>query len=1224
MVPARFLVLERWPLTSHGKVDRRALAALETQPIAADAETDTDAIDAAPSSPIEELVRGFFRTLLGIEHVRPSDDFFALGGHSLLAMRLLSRIHDTLHVQLPLRVLFEAPTPAALVRHIEAVLRDGQAAAPPLCAVPHDGLAPMSFAQQRLWFLDRLEPGGTLYNMAGGYRLRGELDRAALGAALTALVARHEVLRTRLTVVEGVPVQRIAPPAPHPLQVTDLRACPADARDAALHAAIDSEAATPFDLAAGPLLRTTLIALADDDHVLVLAMHHAIGDGWSVGVLLDDLTALYTAEVTHAPAQLPALAVQYADYARWQRAWLSSDAIDTQLAYWKGRLAGQLPVLQLPSAQRRPPVQTFRGDSVDFVVPPALASALRELGQRQGTTLFMVLMAAYQVLLHRYSGEDDILVGTPMAGRGRSETEALIGLFLNTVVIRSDLSHDPSFRALLGRVREATLEAWAHQDVPFEKLVEELNPGRSLSHAPLFQVMFVLLNTPAARGQLPGMVTEPFPLRDRSAKFDLTLTMEEQGPCIRGSLQYNVDLFDAATITHMVGHLLVLLEGIVREPDTQVTRFPLATLAERQAVQRINATEMAYPHDHTLDQLFAAQAERQPDATAVISGGHRLSYAALRRQSHQLGHRLRRMGARPNTAIAVVMEKGWEQIVAMLGIHAAGSAYLPIDPGIPHDRLAYILEHAQVEVVVTQPALADRLAWPAHVQHVLVSDAELAGEPDAPLAPHHTPDDLAYILYTSGSTGRPKGVALGHRGAVNTVCEINRRFHVTPADRVIAMSATTFDLSVYDVFGTLAAGAAIVIPDARSMRDPAHWLALVRDEQVSIWSSVPAYIQMLVALVETQPGTPLASLRVIALSGDVLPVGLPDRVRAQLGPIEIVNLGGNTEASIWSVIYPVDVVDPRWQSVPYGHPLANQRCYVLNPQLVACPTSVPGDLYFAGLGLAHAYWRDDEKTRAYFITHPETGERIYRTGDLAYWRADGELILLGRSDFQVKVQGFRIEPGEIELALKKHAAVREAVVIARDGGAGPRGDKRLVAYVVAQPGAPAPATAELRKFLAEWLPDYMIPSVFMAVADLPLSANGKLDRKALPEPDATAALAVDHFVAPRTPLEHTAAALWCEVLELPRVGIHDNFFELGGHSLLATQLVARLPAALGVELPLRMIFESPTIAEMCVAVAQQLASHKDDAHLARLLSELEGLSDAEAEDRLTHTVTPEG
>ncbi|HEX4421471.1 MAG TPA: amino acid adenylation domain-containing protein [Kofleriaceae bacterium] len=1207
MVPAQFAVLDRWPLTAHGKVDRRALAAIPT------AVVTTDLASATPRTQVEELVAGCFCDVLRVDHVQLHDDFFALGGHSLLAMRLLSRLHDALGVQLPFRALFESPTVAALAAQLATANRD---TAPELVAEPHTGTAPMSFGQQRLWFLDRLEPGATIYNMTGGYRLHGALDRGALGRALTALVARHEVLRTQLLAVDGVPVQRIAPPAPQPLALIDLTTSPD--RDAALADHLEREAATPFDLARGPLFRTQLLAMATDDHVLVLSLHHAIGDGWSISVMIDDLAALYAAELGAGPAPAP-LAIQYADHARWQHRWLDSRAIDTQLGYWKDRLAGNLPVLQIPAARRRPPVQTVRGATIDFTVPPALTGALHQLGQREGATLFMTLMTAFQILLRRYSGQDDIRVGTPMAGRLRSETEALIGLFLNTVVIRGDLTGDPSFRTLLGKIREATLEAWAHQDVPFEKLVEELNPERSLSYSPIFQVMFVLHNTPIATTQLADVAIAQVPLRDRSAKFDLSLSMAERGDAIHGSLHYNVDLFDAVTVERMVDQFLVLLAGIVRAPDTTSNRLPLTTDAERTALAIRNATDAPYPHDRCLDQLFSASAARTPDALAVVSGSQRLTYGALQRRRNQLGHRLRRLGARPNTAIAIVMDKGWEQVVAMLGIHAAGAAYLPIDPGIPHDRLAYILDHAQVEFVVTQPWVELKLAWPSQVQRIVIDDT-LITESNEPLAARHTPDDLAYILYTSGSTGHPKGVALRHRGAVNTVWDINTRFHVTADDRVIAMSAATFDLSVYDVFGTLGAGAAIVMPDTGSMRDPAHWAQLVRDECVSVWSSVPAYVQMLIALLETTRDGLLPSLRVIALSGDVLPLALPDRIRGQLGAqVDVVNLGGNTEASIWSVTFPVDQVAADWPSIPYGHPLANQRCYVLNAALVDCPTSVPGDLYFAGVGLAREYWRDPAKTDAYFFAHPETGERIYKTGDLAYWRADGELILLGRSDFQVKVQGFRIEPGEIEAALKKHASVREAIVLARDDVGGTR-DKRLVAYVVARPEV---APADLRTFLAEWLPDYMIPSVFMLVPELPLSANGKIDRKALPAPDLIAQNA-DRFVAPRTPLEHATAALWCEVLGVERVGIHDNFFDLGGHSLLATRLVARLPAALGVELPLRTIFESPTIAEMGVAVAQQLASKKDDAHLASLLSELEGLSDAEAEDRLSHPSTLEG
>ena len=1181
MIPSAIVRLDALPLTPNGKVDRRALAAPDEEVY------ETGVPFVAPSTPTEEIAAGIWGEILEITRIGIYDNFFALGGHSLRATQVIARLRQSFEIELPLRALFEAPTVAGLAERIDAARHTSASrSAVPLVRADRERELSLSFAQQRLWFLDQMEPNSSLYNIPGAIRLRGPLNQAALEQSLQEIVRRHEALRTTFPATQGRPLQCIATEHSLTLPHVDLRELRPVERDAMARKLAAEEAEQPFDLAQGPLLRAKLLVLDSAEHVLLLTMHHIVSDGWSMGVMVRELAALYEAASKGQPSGLPELPVQYADYALWQRQWLEGGVLEQQLAYWKrqlggaaapepnGRARGPLTVLTLPTDGPRPPIRTARGATKELRLSRELANKLRELSHREGVTLFMTLLAAFQVLLYRYSGQDDIVVGSPIAGRGRFEVEGLIGFFVNTIPLRTDLSGEPSFSELLGRVKEVTLGAYDHQDVPFEKLVDAIAPERDLSRTPIYQVVFALQNAPLPALQFADIELSPFDVESTVSKFDMTLALGEVDEELRGGLEYNTDLFEAATIARMLDHYKMLLEGICVDPAERISSLPLLTEPERRrALVEWNDTAVPSPEDICLHELFEAQAARTPEAIAVVFKDERLTYRQLDQVSNRLGHQLRRLGARPNMLVAVVLEKGWEQIAAVLGIEKSGAAYVPIDPGVPAERFGFLLQHAQVRLAVTESRFSESLAWPEGVERICLDKLVVEPSDDGPLERVQSPEDLAYVIYTSGSTGLPKGVMIDHRGPVNTILDINQRFRVGKDDRVLAISALNFDLSVYDVFGILAAGGMIVLPEAAGARDPAYWSELCEREHVTLWNSVPALVEMLVSYAEGSPGSPLSSLRLVLMSGDWLPVTLPDRLRRLVPGISVTSLGGATEASIWSILYPVDRVDPSWRSIPYGRPMRNQRFYVLSEALEPCPIGVEGGLFIGGVGLAKGYWGDEALTRAAFIEHPRTGERLYRTGDQGRYLADGTIEFLGRKDFQVKIRGFRIELGEIEVTLAGHEAVREAVVLVREDVAG---DKRLVAYVVLNEGASAGAD-ELRSYVEGKLPEYMIPSAFMELEGWPLTPNGKIDRRALPAPGVQRSEHSAAFIAPRDVVENDLARIWEETLGVRPVGVQDNFFVLGGHSLLAVQLLARIQERFGKSLPLSALFQDATV-----------------------------------------------
>lgn len=1051
---------------------------------------------------------------------------------------------------------------------------------------------PLSFAQQRLWFMDQLEPGNPSYNMAWGFVLTGHLNSAVLERSFNEVIRRHESLRTSFASVNGSPVQVIAPTMSVTLPVMDLTGLTEAEREVETLRLATEEARRPFDLSQGPLFRASLLRLGDEEHMLLLTIHHIVYDLWSMGVLFRELAALYEAFSRGRPSPLSELSIQYADYAIWQREWLSGEVFGKQLSYWKKQLSNAPAVLDLPTDRPRPAVQSFNGSHESMSLPKKLSEDLQELSQREGVTLFMTLLAAFQTLLSRYTNQDDIVVGSPIAGRTRAEVENLIGFFVNNLVLRTDVSGDPTFQELLVRVREVTLGAYAHQDLPFEKLVEELHPERSLSLSPLFQAMFALQNALTQPPELLGLKLSQLQVDHGTSKFDLTLYMVEEAEGLRGRLEYSTDLFDAATIKRMMGHFQVLLEAIVANPAQRISELPLLTDDERhQLIVEWNDTQTDYPKDSCLHHLFEQHVKQQPDAVAMLYENEQISYGQLNQRANQLAHYLRTLGVGPDVRVGLAVERSVEMVIGILGILKVGGAYVPLDAAYPSERLAFMVEDTQSAVLLTQARLVETL--PMDGAKVVRLDADwqtIAKESTENVESGVTPEDLAYVIYTSGSTGRPKGIAIRHRGVVNNISDLNERYRVGSLDRVLALSSLSFDMCVYEVLGTLAAGAAIVMPAARLERDPAHWAELIVQHKVTVWNSAPSLLEMLVDQVSGRPvGMQPRSLRLALLGGDWVEVTLPERLRAVAPEVKVVVMGGATEASIHSIIYEVAERDPAWRSIPYGRPMANQRAYILDGGQQAVPIGVAGELHLAGVGLARGYFNRAEMTAEKFVSNgyiTKAGERRYRTGDLARWKADGNIELLGRIDFQVKIRGFRVELGEIIVALKQHPSVEEAVAIVREDEPG---CKRLVGYVVCGPEG-APSTSELRNFLRRTLPEYMVPAVFVVLDKMPLSPNGKVDRRALPIPEQVRPELEEAFVAPRNSMEEVVARAWGEVLGLEQVGVHDNFFELGGHSLLATQVISRLQQAFLVELPLRSLFESPTVAGLAGSIEKAKSS----------------------------------
>jgi len=1199
MVPSEIVLLDALPLTPNGKLDRWALRA-----ITAAAQAEEAAPDAAPASPAEELMAMLFAELLGKERVARADDFFELGGHSLLAVRLLARAREVFGAELDVRSVFERRTVAGLAARVEDLLRGGsETMAPPLTRAAGSTL-PLSFAQERLWFLDRLEPGTATYNVVREMRLRGPLDAAALAAALAEIVRRHEPLRTRFESVDGEPVQIVLPFTDLPLTVADLSTLPEAGREAARLAALEGR--RPFDLRRGPLLRARLLRLASEEHVLLLGVHHIAFDGWSMDVLRRELGALYAAFAAGRPSPLPPLPVRYADYAVWQRQWLRGEVLEAQLAWWRERLAGSPPALELPFDRPRPETQSLRGGVERAPLPPGL---FHGSGGRGGATPFMTLLAGVQAFLHRITGQDGFLLGTPAANRDRSEVQGLIGFFVNTLVLRADLSGDPAFPELLARVRETALAAYAHQDLPFERLVQELAPGRDLARTPLFQVVFSWQPPRAGSMELaPGLGLEIADVDSGTSKFDLSLFLGESlnGPGI--AVEYAADLFDRATVRRLVRSLGHLLEGIAAEGGERVpvSALPLMGAEERaQVVHQWNDTATDYPRSATIHGLFEEQARRSPASLAVVCDGEELTYAELNQQAERIASRLLALGVKPDEAVGLCAERSIGLIAALLGILKAGGAYLPLDPQYPPERLAGMLADAGGRIVVVEEGLEGCLSETGAARLPLRDSLSREAGEGRGGGPRIDPDNLAHVLFTSGSTGRPKGVAVTHRNVVRLVRNTDW-FHFGPEEVFLQFAPVSFDASTLEIWGPLLNGGRLAVfppgpPDLRQLGE-----AVERHGVTSLWLTAGLFQQMVESHLPR-----LRNVRQLAAGGDVLSPAHVRRARAGLPGTTLVNGYGPTEGTTFTCCHRVGGIGAEAAPggrVPIGRPISNTRVYLLDAALRPVPAGVVGQLYAGGDGLARGYAGRPDLTAERFVPDPLTGEvtgepggRLYATGDLARWRADGELDFVGRADHQVKLRGFRIEPGEIEAALAAHPEVETAVVVPREDLPG---DRRLVAYVVPAPEQ-APDAAGLRGHLELRLPSYMVPAAFVLLPALPLTANGKVDRGALPAPGVDRRPA--ETTPPRTPLEAEVAKVWGEVLGVERVGLEDSFWALGGHSLLATKVLSRLYDALGLELPLQSLFEAPTLAGFVRTVGHHLLADGP----GDLLDELDGLSEIE-------------
>lgn len=1168
MVPPHFVKLDALPLTTNGKVDRRALPT----PSSENLQLAHDFV--RPNTETEKALAVIWGELLKMENIGINDAFFDLGGHSLLAIRAVSRIRDVFGVDIPLDVMFAKPTIAGLATALDEAkgITGGIAR-----AIEHRdaaGPSPLSFAQEQLWFLDQLSPGNAFYNIVDVVRIDGTFDRDALHRAMKELVRRHEVLRSVFrTDADGHPVQVVQPTVDVTPQEIDLSALTDDARQEAWARTVREQGRIPFSLSDGPLIRATVAHMSARQHHLLLMIHHIVADEWSQDLIQQEVRELYDAFARGLPSPLAPLPVQYADFAAWQRDWLKGDVLDRQIKYWKKELTGAQTVLQLPTDRPRPAVQSFRGATEVFHLPDNLLEGVKTLAREEDATLFMTLQASFMALLRRYSTQDDILVGTPITGRTHSETERLVGYFVNIVVLRGQFSSRLTFRALLQQVRERALGAYAHPDLPLEHVVAELSPDRDPSRTPLFQVMFIVHN-PDAVSQT-SKVSGNRELQTGTSKFDLTMFLAEEGDRLEGMIEYSTDLFDSATIQRMCRQFGTLLQAIVANPDRRIDDLPLLTAAERQqAIAGVNPTA-SFESNDCLHTRFERQAALTPDAIAVVCEDVRLTYAELNRRANALAHRLRELGAAPDQLVGLLCERNVDMAVGILGILKSGGAYLPLDPAYPKDRLAFMVEDAGVKLVVAPSHMTE------HVDASRVTQVALDGqlsENDSNPTPTSTADHLAYVIYTSGSTGTPKGAQITHRNVVRLFDATDAWYKFNASDVWSLFHSYAFDFSVWELWGALLYGGRVVIVPYWVSRSPEAFRKLLIDERVTVLNQTPsAFRQLIQTDLANTPGQ--YALRYIVFGGEALELQSLRPWFDRYGDKwpQLVNMYGITETTVHVTYRPISLADlEAGAGSVIGAPIPDLQVYILDANGQPQPIGVPGEMYVGGAGVARGYLNRTQLTSERFVPDRLSGiknRRLYRTGDLARRLANGDVEYLGRIDTQVKVRGFRIELGEIEAGIARHASVRQVAVTARQED----GDTRLVAFVVAD-GAGGDLVEQLRAQLRAAMPEYMVPSHFVLLPALPLTSNGKADLRALAKIDISAEARRGDVMAPRTPTETKLAEIWASVLRVDRVGADENFFEIGGHSLLATQVASRIRNAFGVPLQLRELFATPTVA----------------------------------------------
>jgi amino acid adenylation domain-containing protein len=1154
MVPSDFVMIESLPLTANGKLDRAALPAPGQSANRGDYR--------APRTPEEEMLCELFAEVLAVNRVGIDDNFFESGGHSLMASQLVSRVRKTMAVELPLRTLFEAPTVAELSAHL---LHRTIGMRATLIPQPRPARLPLSYPQQRLWFIDQLEKTSAEYNIPGALRLRGPLDLPALEKAINTIVERHESLRTTFVETGGQPSQIIASQLPIKIPLKDLSDSQPDAQQQQVTAALRAERVQPFNLQRGPLLRASVLRLQQHEHVLLLTFHHIVFDGWSHGVFSRELVALYESFHHQQPNPLPPLQVQYADFAIWQRGWLKEEVIERELVYWRTQLTEVPEQLALPQDRSRQMRQTFVGEVCSHPINADQLQAIRRLSQSADATLYMTLLAAFAVLLERYSGQRDVVVGSPIANRQDPLLEPLIGFFVNSLVMRVRVMPQATFRELLAQVRAMSLEAFQHQDLPFERLVEELSPRRSLNTPPIFQVLLAVQNAPVDSVQLHDLQMEPVTADEFHVRHDLELHVREHNGELDLHWMYNRDLFDRWRIEQMARHFSQLLASAFDKAEKPLLHLDLLSAEEyRQIMGDWNDTARDYP-PHLLQELFESQVQMSPQREAVVCGEKSLSYAELNQRSNQLAHYLRGLGVGPEIRVGICLPRGPDMIVSLLAVLKAGGTYVPLDPNYPAERLAYTLHDSQAPVLLVQKSLLDQI--PPYSGTLVRVDADwqkIAGESTANPAVLTHPENMAYVIYTSGSTGKPKGVAIRHSSVVVLLHWAREIFPPEDLSGMLASTSICFDLSIFEIFVPLCFGGTVfMVENALDLE------TMACAERVRLVNTVPSAMRELL-----RTGAVPESVRTVNLAGEALPRELVHQVYETTGVERVFNLYGPSEDTTYSTFAFLQSGSTN-RTVSIGRPVSNTQSYILNEWMQPVPLGVTGELYLGGDKLARGYLGRSELTAEKFVPDPfshKPGKRLYRTGDLARYSPDGNLEFLGRSDQQVKIRGFRIEPGEVEAVLARYPNVEQAAVVVREDRPG---EKRLVAYLVAAPHCPVDLD-EVRQSLRRQLPEFMVPSALVLLPALPFTPNGKLDKNALPVPESV--VTNDREVLPLTELEQTIARAWQDVLDVEKIGVHDNFFDRGGHSLLARLLQSKLSAALEREIELVQIFQFPTIA----------------------------------------------
>ncbi|WP_168188733.1 non-ribosomal peptide synthetase [Thermoflavimicrobium daqui] len=1173
MIPSIFMQIEALPLTPSGKVSRRSLPKPDRNLLT---ENKTE-----PETEMEKCIAAIWAEVLNCEPIGREDHFFELGGHSLLATKVISRVRSTLNSDFPLHWIFDYPRLCELAACVEEHLqKESEHKAERVSPAPREACMPLSYAQERIWFFEQLQPELTAYNLSFAVQIQGNLDIHALDKSYQQIIRRHEALRSTFPAKDGQPVQVIHHPTPYTIEKVDLRHLKDGEREQQARILANQEVDKPFDLACGPLIRAILYQLDDQEWVLLFTMHHIVSDGWSMSIFADELFIGYRNELIGDDNLPPDLPLQYVDYAVWQRNWLQGKVLTEQMDYWKQQLEGALPLLQLPTDRPRPAVQSNRGASVRFSFNQQLTESINRFCQEEDVSLYMTLLTAFKVLLHRYTGEEDLLVGTPIANRNRKEWESLIGFFVNTLVIRTHPQAKQTWREYLKQVRGVALEAFEHQDVPFEKLVKELQPHRDLGYSPLFQVMFILQNTPNESVNLPFIDIQPVELNTQTALFDLTLEMEEIEGEIRGTVEYATDLFDEDTILRFIGHYEQLLHGMLKAPDQQISQTPLLTEQERQLLLTDwnQNVEQIPDHQCLVHELFEKTVGRYPDQIAVVDGEDTYTYRELNEKADKIASILRQKQIGPGTIVGVYQKRSIELVVSVMGVLKAGASYVPLDPSYPMERIAWMIEDTHTPVILAHTELVNRLpndefdtvlVDKALTESVVISSEQLARQA--------TSEDLAYVIYTSGSTGKPKGVMIRHRSLVNLIYSIVRGKQLDSSDRVTQFASISFDMAIEEMFPTLIQGATLVLRPENILvtNDFMDW---IYHQRVSVLYLPTAYWHYLVNELEVGRDVFPDSLRVVDVGGEKASMSVYKKwIQITEGRIHWINSYGPTEATVAVCSYSDKESDQldECKEIPIGRVFPNVELYVLDSHMQPVPIGVSGELYIGGVTLAEGYLHLPDVTAQKFVPHPfRDKERLYKTGDLVRYRKDGQLEYIERIDSQVKVRGFRIELGEIEATLEQHPDVQQALVMVREDLI--PGQKHLIAYLKGE--RLGDSMESIRSYLKETLPDFMMPASFVHIEDFSLTPGGKVDRNLLPKPQLPQV--INENEQPRNWVEERLASIWMEVLNREQIGIHENFLEIGGHSLLATQVMSRIRNEFSVDVSLQVIFDSPTIAEM--------------------------------------------